>query len=158
MDQTAGPVWLSCGCKNVWVQAQHPWGLLLGTLALVARHDPRADVADQAAAGMLECMRSHSTKWDGGTWHAVHAHAIAYLFEAPFAKRSPAGGAAPRMVPPLPPPVLLQHHCVPALAVGGCCYSWPMQALHSSCSELHLLGNAVTHAMAHTSPFLARVH
>ncbi|KAK9844232.1 hypothetical protein WJX84_000597, partial [Apatococcus fuscideae] len=79
-------------------QAQHPWGLLLGTLALVARHDPRTEVADQAAAGLLECMRSHSAKWDGGTWHAAHSHAIAYLFEAPFAKRTPTSGAAPRMI------------------------------------------------------------
>lgn len=80
------------------MQAQHPWGLLLGTLALVARHDPRTEVADQAAAGLLECMRSHSAKWDGGTWHAVHSHAVAYLFEAPFAKRTPASGAPSRMV------------------------------------------------------------
>ena len=65
------------------MQADHPWALLLGSLAVVARHDPRPRVADAAAQALLEVMQHNCKDWDAGSWRASYERAISYLFELP---------------------------------------------------------------------------
>eukprot|EP00884_Botryococcus_braunii_P009957 jgi/Botrbrau1/18963/Bobra.0798s0002.1 len=62
---------------------QSPWVLVLGTLSVVARHDPRAAVADTAANVVLEVLESYCQKWDSATWAAIQAPVIGYLFDLP---------------------------------------------------------------------------
>lgn len=62
---------------------ENPWGLLSGSLAEIARHDPRPRVADAAAAALLEIMEVHSSKWDAASWNAVYLRGIAYMLELP---------------------------------------------------------------------------
>ncbi|KAL3134912.1 hypothetical protein ABBQ32_007876 [Trebouxia sp. C0010 RCD-2024] len=62
---------------------EHPWGLLLSQFATVARHDPRREVADEAAAGLLEVMQAFCHQWDSSTWQIAFTGALSYLFELP---------------------------------------------------------------------------
>ena len=64
-------------------QADHPWALLLGSLAVVARHDPRPRVADAAAQALLEVMQDNCKDWDATSWRASYERAVSYLFELP---------------------------------------------------------------------------
>ena len=66
-------------------QAEEPWGALLAAFALVARHDPRPRVADAAANALLDCAAQHCQFWTQRVWAAVHARAVAYVLELPFA-------------------------------------------------------------------------
>lgn len=62
---------------------EHPWGLVLGQFATVARHDPRPEVADEAAAVLLEVIQAFSSQWESDIWQVVFTGALAYLFELP---------------------------------------------------------------------------
>ena len=64
-------------------QADHPWALLLGSLAVVARHDPRPRVADAAAQALLEVMQDNCQDWDASSWRTSYERAVSYLFELP---------------------------------------------------------------------------
>ncbi|KAL0043362.1 hypothetical protein WJX79_002614 [Trebouxia sp. C0005] len=61
----------------------HPWGLVLGQFATVARHDPRPEVADEAVAVLLEVLQAFSSQWDSDTWHLAFSGPLAYLFDLP---------------------------------------------------------------------------
>ena len=40
-------------------------------------------VADEAAAGLLEVMQAFCKQWDADTWHIAFLGALSYLFELP---------------------------------------------------------------------------
>lgn len=61
----------------------HPWGLVLGQFATVARHDPRPEVADEAVAVLLEVLQAFSSQWESDTWHLAVTGPLAYLFDLP---------------------------------------------------------------------------
>ncbi|DBA73285.1 hypothetical protein WJX77_003623 [Trebouxia sp. C0004] len=61
----------------------HPWGLVLGQFATVARHDPRPEVADEAVAVLLEVVQAFSSQWESHTWHLAFTGPLAYLFDLP---------------------------------------------------------------------------
>lgn len=81
------------------MQSEHPWGRVLGEMAVAGRHDPRTEVADQAASMLLETARHYASTWDAGTWEAAHAYGFAYLLELPFPSSSlPDPSGVPRVV------------------------------------------------------------
>jgi hypothetical protein len=54
-------------------------------------------VADAAAAALLECAGRHCQIWTRGAWASVHAKALAYVLDLPFARLSQ--GAVVRLIP-----------------------------------------------------------
>lgn len=58
-------------CRAGEEGASHPWGYLAGAVAEVARHDPRAAVADAAAGALLEIAVAHCASWDSPAWQVT---------------------------------------------------------------------------------------
>jgi hypothetical protein len=80
---------------------QNPWALVLGTLSMVARHDPRSAIADVAADVLLEVIEEFCPAWEGATWAVTYAQGIGYLFDLPAVaspEGNPAGAEAGRPV------------------------------------------------------------
>lgn len=77
------------------LQLEWAWSHVAKVLALVARHDPRAAVADAAAAALVEILGEHHAKWDAQQWGAFWASGLAYVLTLP---QQP-------IVPATPPPV-----------------------------------------------------
>ena len=57
---------------------------MLGEMAVAGRHDPRAEVADEAASMLLETAQRYASTWDTAAWQAAHSYGFAYLLELPF--------------------------------------------------------------------------
>ncbi|KAK9788000.1 hypothetical protein WJX73_004027 [Symbiochloris irregularis] len=74
---------------SLLAQSEHPWGRVLGEMALAGRHDPRTEVADQAASMLLETTQRHAGTWDAASWEAAHSYGFAYLLELPFPEGTP---------------------------------------------------------------------
>lgn len=81
------------------MQAEHPWGRVLGEMAVAARHDPRAEVADEAAKMLFETAQRYASTWDEAAWQAVHSYSFSYLLELPFPSgHLPDASGMPRVV------------------------------------------------------------
>lgn len=62
----------------------------------MARHDPRAAVADAAASALEGVLATHSHSWDSKTWSQNWTHGLGYVLDLPPQEPpSPSEGPVP---------------------------------------------------------------
>ena len=65
------------------MQDEAAWRAVFSALALVARHDPRGEVADTAVASLLTIVKQCSQEWTQELWELFWDAGLQYVLALP---------------------------------------------------------------------------